>query len=91
MRGVAALGCRAGCAVQLLAVSDAATPRCATDPPPRTRRPAPARSCLLARCYSGAGAALDADVYTVDPSKTATTPTDVLLYCYYGALLEIGR
>lgn len=27
----------------------------------------------------------------VDPTKTATTPTDVLLYCYYGALLEIGR
>ena len=27
----------------------------------------------------------------VDPTKTGTTPTDVLLYCYYGALLEIGR
>ena len=34
---------------------------------------------------------LDADVYTVDPAKTAVTPTDVLLYCYYGGLLEIGR
>jgi COP9 signalosome complex subunit 3 len=47
--------------------------------------------CLLSKCYSGAGAALDADVFTVDPTKTATSPTDVLLYCYYGALLEIGR
>lgn len=47
--------------------------------------------CLISKCYNGAGAALDADVYSVDPSKTATTPTDVLLYCYYGALLEIGR
>ena len=34
---------------------------------------------------------MDADVYSVDPSKTACTPTDVLLYCYYGGLLEIGR
>ena len=27
----------------------------------------------------------------VDPAKTACTPTDVLLYCYYGAMLEVGR
>lgn len=47
--------------------------------------------CLLCKCYSGAGPALDADIYSVDPSKTACTPTDVLLYCYYGGLLEIGR
>ncbi|PSC73531.1 COP9 signalosome complex subunit 3 [Micractinium conductrix] len=47
--------------------------------------------CLLSKCYSAAGPVLDADVYTVDPAKTAVTPTDVLLYCYYGGLLEIGR
>lgn len=59
---------------------------------PRPHAPAfPLCSCLLSKCYSGAGAALDADVFTVDPRLTATTPTDVLLYCYYGALLEIGR
>jgi hypothetical protein len=63
------------------------------DPYPCSRLlPAPlSRSCLLSKCYSGAGAALEADVYCVDPRRTAVTPTDVLLYCYYGALLEIGR
>ena len=48
-------------------------------------------SCLLSKLHSGAGEALDADVYWADPGKTAVGPTDVLLYCYYGALLEIGR
>lgn len=47
--------------------------------------------CLLSKCYNAAAPVLDADVYSVDPAKTACTATDVLLYCYYGAMLEIGR
>ena len=58
---------------------------------PCTRHACSSRRCLLSKCYSGAGRALDADVYIVDPAKTAVAATDVLLYCYYGASLEIGR
>lgn len=53
-----------------------------------TRR---ARSCLLSKCYGAAATLVEADIFTVDPTLTACTPTDVLLYCYYGALIEIGR
>ncbi|KAL4423543.1 hypothetical protein ABPG77_006566 [Micractinium sp. CCAP 211/92] len=47
--------------------------------------------CLLSKCYGAAATLVEADIFTVDPTLTACTPTDVLLYCYYGALIEIGR
>ena len=48
------------------------------------------RSILQSKCYNAASALLDSDVYCVDPSKTAVTPSDVLLYCYYGGMVAAG-
>ncbi|KAL4424036.1 hypothetical protein ABPG75_001337 [Micractinium tetrahymenae] len=47
--------------------------------------------CLLSKCYGAAASVVEADIFLVDPARTACTPTDVLLYCYYGGLIEIGR
>ena len=46
--------------------------------------------CLLCKCYSAAASVLSVDACEVDPSKTALTSTDFLLYCYYGARVHIG-
>jgi hypothetical protein len=34
---------------------------------------------------------LAGDLLQVDPAKTTLTPTDFLLYCYYGAMVCIGE
>lgn len=46
---------------------------------------------LTSRCAHPVPSAPSLLPPAVDPAKTCTTPTDVLLYCFYGALLEIGR
>lgn len=46
--------------------------------------------CLLAKMYNAATEVLLEDVYDVDPQKTAVTPTDFFLYCYYGGMLAAG-
>lgn len=40
--------------------------------------------------YNAATEVLLEDVYDVDPQKTAVTPTDFFLYCYYGGMLAAG-
>jgi len=47
--------------------------------------------CLLSKCYAAAVPLLASDLLQVDPAKTALTATDFLLYCYYGAMVCIGR
>ena len=47
--------------------------------------------CLLTKCYNAAVPVLSEEVSEVDPSKTALTATDFLLYCYYGARIHIGE
>ena len=47
--------------------------------------------CLLTKCYSAAVPVLSEEVSEVDPSRTALTATDFLLYCYYGARIHIGE
>ncbi|KAG1678888.1 hypothetical protein FOA52_003556 [Chlamydomonas sp. UWO 241] len=47
--------------------------------------------CILSKMYSAAAEVLADDVYDVDPPKTAITPTDFFLYCYYGGLAAAGR
>jgi COP9 signalosome complex subunit 3 len=48
--------------------------------------------CLLSKCYPAADPFLGFDgPLTVDPTKTGVAATDVLLYCYYGGMLEIGH
>ena len=49
------------------------------------------QACLLAKCYSAAEEVLNEDLYSVDPGTTGVTATDILLYCYYGGMLETGR
>ena len=46
--------------------------------------------CLLCKCYSAGASVLSSEANEVDPSKTALTATDFLLYCYYGARIHIG-
>ncbi|GBG42279.1 hypothetical protein CBR_g75710, partial [Chara braunii] len=46
--------------------------------------------CLLSKCYNAALPILDTDIFEVDPKKTALTPRDFLLYCYYGGTVYIG-
>lgn len=48
-------------------------------------------SCLLSRCYSAALPVLQEPALEVDPARTALTPTDFYLYCYYGGMLHTGR
>ncbi len=50
-----------------------------------------AHRCLLCKCYSAAVPVLCEEAFEVDPSKTALTATDFLLYCYYGARIHIGE
>lgn len=47
--------------------------------------------CLLCKCYSAALPILSSEACEVDPSRTALTATDFLLYCYYGARIHTGR
>lgn len=47
--------------------------------------------CLLAKCYNAGLPFVEEDIFDVDPVKTAMTPTRFQLYCYYGAMLCIGR
>ena len=50
------------------------------------------RVCLLAKCYSAADEFLTGDVsLTVAQATTQVTATDVLLYCYYGSMILIGK
>eukprot|EP00210_Caulerpa_lentillifera_P001129 g1088.t1 len=46
--------------------------------------------CLLAKTYSAADQFLTCEFYDLDPSSSNLTPTDYLLYCYYGGRLCIG-
>lgn len=46
--------------------------------------------CLMAQNYAAAKELLLCDVYEMDPMLTSLTPTDFLLYCYYGGRLCIG-
>ncbi|KAF5827482.1 hypothetical protein DUNSADRAFT_572 [Dunaliella salina] len=47
--------------------------------------------CLLSKCYNASAKLLEDDIYNVDPSRTACTPQDLLLYSYYGGMLCTGR
>jgi COP9 signalosome complex subunit 3 len=49
------------------------------------------QACLLARWYSVAVPILDEDSYNVDQGRTACKATDILLYSYYGSMIELGR
>lgn len=49
------------------------------------------QACLLARYYSVAIPILDEDSYNVDQGLTTCKATDILLYCYYGSMIELGR
>lgn len=66
----------------------ASLPRLAWPPPngPRTLA-----RCLLAKTNNAAAELLAEDVYEVEPSKTAMTPTDFFLYCLYGGMLAAGE
>lgn len=50
-----------------------------------------ALSCLQAKHYNAAALVLEQNIYDVDPAKTSMKPTDLLLYCYYGGMIHIGR
>lgn len=52
---------------------------------------AAAARCLLAKSYNAAAPLLDVELTEVDPARTATGPTDLLLYCYYGGMVAAGR
>ncbi|KAI8464947.1 MAG: hypothetical protein J3K34DRAFT_99745 [Monoraphidium minutum] len=47
--------------------------------------------CLLSKAYNAAAPLLAADVSAVEPARTGVTPTDLLLYCYYGGMAAAGR
>lgn len=49
------------------------------------------KCCLLSRCYNAAIPVLSEPITEVDPATTAITPQDLLLYCYYGGMVHIGR
>jgi hypothetical protein len=49
------------------------------------------RRCLLSKCYSASAQLVEEDIFDVDPSKSACTPQDLLLYSYYGGMLCIGQ
>ena len=50
------------------------------------------RMCLLTKCYSAADEIFSSESrLDVDPGITGTTVTDVLLYCYYGGMLHVGK
>ncbi len=49
------------------------------------------QACLLSKCYSAAEEILAEEAYALDPGATGVTSTDILLYCYYGGMLETGR
>lgn len=44
--------------------------------------------CLLAKTYNAGAPLVDADLTEI--ARTAMTPQDVLLYCYYGGMLAAG-
>ncbi len=46
--------------------------------------------CLVAKCYSAAIPVLEEEIFDVAPDATATTPKDLLLYCYYGGMIYTG-
>ncbi|KAL3139708.1 hypothetical protein ABBQ38_004017 [Trebouxia sp. C0009 RCD-2024] len=48
-------------------------------------------SCLQAKQYNAAANTLQQTIFDVEPSKTNLKPTDLLLYCYYGGMIHIGR
>ena len=48
-------------------------------------------SCLQAKHYNAAALVLEQKIYDVDPAKTSMKPTDLLLYCYYGGMIHIGK
>ena len=48
-------------------------------------------SCLQAKHYNAAASVLDQTIYDVEPTKTSMKPTDLLLYCYYGGMIHIGK
>lgn len=50
-----------------------------------------ALSCLQAKHYNAAALVLDQTILDVEPAKTSMKPTDLLLYCYYGGMIHIGR
>lgn len=47
--------------------------------------------CILSKCYSAVADLLAEDLISTDPSLTGVTATDVLLYCYYGGMIQTGR
>ncbi|KAL6769318.1 hypothetical protein ACKKBG_A30530 [Auxenochlorella protothecoides x Auxenochlorella symbiontica] len=47
--------------------------------------------CILTKNYHAALPFIEHEAYDVDPSKTGSTNLDVLLYCYYGGLVETTR
>lgn len=47
--------------------------------------------CLVSKALAAASPLLAADPTEVDPSRTSLTPQDVLLYCYYGGTVALGR
>ncbi|KAL0040703.1 hypothetical protein WJX79_002309 [Trebouxia sp. C0005] len=48
-------------------------------------------SCLQAKHYNAAASVLEQTILDVEPAKTSMKPTDLLLYCYYGGMIHIGR
>jgi hypothetical protein len=50
----------------------------------------PGPSCLLSKCYNAGAPLVAADIFRVEPSKTAVGPTDLLLYCYHGGMVAAG-
>ena len=46
--------------------------------------------CILSKLYGAASDLLSDDIFDVDPHRTATTPTDFFLYCYYGGIAAAG-
>jgi hypothetical protein len=44
--------------------------------------------CLLAKTYNAGAPLVDADLTEI--ARTAMSPQDVLLYCYYGGMLAAG-
>lgn len=62
----------------------------AAPPPPPLRSSCRPGSCLLAKTYNAAAPLLDVELTDVDPQRTATGPTDLLLYCYYGGMVATG-
>ena len=48
-------------------------------------------ACCLPACAALTPCLLCLLCRAADPEATAVTATDVLLYCYYGGMVEIGR